>query len=154
MGAGPSPPRGLAPGERADHEPWRRAKPLATATSHPERRSSSHISFHRPARLMVGSEQGDVEVLDVSLRGALVQTPPGLEAPEGARCTLRIRLEAGQAAIQLQGQVAHRWGGRLGVRCTSIDLESIRHLRRVVELNLGEESLLHRELASLLGMGE
>ena len=125
---------------------------MATASSHPERRSFSRIAFHRPARLMVGEDHADVEVLDVSLRGALVRVPPGFEAAEPARCTLRIRLDAGEAAIQMQGQVAHRRGGKLGVRCTSIDLESIRHLRRVVELNLGEEHLLHRELASLVGL--
>jgi hypothetical protein len=125
---------------------------MATARSHPERRSFSRITFHRPARLMVGESTDDVEVLDVSLRGALVHVPPTFAAPEDARCTLRIRLDAGEAVIQLQGQVAHREGDRLGVRCTSIDLESIRHLRRVVELNLGDEGLLHRELASLIGM--
>jgi len=127
---------------------------MAMVPSHPERRSFSRIAFHRPARLMVGADTSDVEVLDVSLRGALVQVPPEFPAPEQARCTLRIRLDAGEAVIQILGQVAHRQGGRLGVRCTSIDLESIRHLRRVVELNLGDESLLHRELASLIGLGD
>jgi len=126
---------------------------MAMVPPHPERRSFSRITFHRPARLMVGADTREVEVLDVSLRGALVEVPAGFAAPEEARCTLRIRLDAGEAVIQIQGQVAHRQGGRLGVRCTSIDLESIRHLRRVVELNLGDESLLHRELASLIGMG-
>jgi hypothetical protein len=37
----------------------------------------------------------------------------------------------------------------LGFVCRHIDLESISHLRRLVELNLGDESLLERELAAL-----
>ncbi|HXK57002.1 MAG TPA: PilZ domain-containing protein, partial [Gammaproteobacteria bacterium] len=37
----------------------------------------------------------------------------------------------------------------LGLRCVSIDMESIGHLRRLVELNLGDAELLHRDLESL-----
>jgi len=33
-----------------------------------------------------------------------------------------------------------------------IDLDSISHLRRLVELNLGDEALLERELAALGGV--
>jgi hypothetical protein len=127
---------------------------MATVRKHPERRSFSRITFHRPARLTVGGATSAVGVLDVSLRGALVEVPAWFAAAQDARCTLVITLDAGEAVIQLEGQVAHRVEGRLGVRCTSIDLESIRHLRRVVELNLGDEDLLHRELASLIGMGD
>jgi hypothetical protein len=37
----------------------------------------------------------------------------------------------------------------LGFVCQHIDLDSISHLRRLVELNLGDVSLLERELAAL-----
>lgn len=37
----------------------------------------------------------------------------------------------------------------LGFVCRHIDLDSISHLRRLVELNLGDEQLLERELAAL-----
>ena len=37
----------------------------------------------------------------------------------------------------------------LGLRCVDIDLDSITHLRRLVELNLGETELLERELSAL-----
>jgi hypothetical protein len=37
----------------------------------------------------------------------------------------------------------------LGFVCQYIDLDSISHLRRLVELNLGDGSLLERELAAL-----
>jgi hypothetical protein len=41
-------------------------------------------------------------------------------------------------------------GRQVGVQCGSIDLESITHLRRLVEMNLGGGSLLERELKALL----
>ena len=90
------------------------------------------------------------EVLDVSLKGALVEVPISFGARGGERCTLVIRLDAGDAVIRMDGEIAHREGTLAGVRCTAIDLESISHLRRLVELNLGDEEALHRELSNLV----
>ena len=36
-----------------------------------------------------------------------------------------------------------------GYRCEHIDLDSISHLRRLVELNLGDPDILDRELSEL-----
>lgn len=124
---------------------------MATVQPHDERRRFSRISFHRPAHLSIGSTGTMVGVLDVSFKGALLEVPLGFDAKPDARCTLVIQLDAGEAVIQIDGQVAHRDAGRLGVRCLSIDLESVGHLRRVVELNLADEALLHRELVTLAG---
>ena len=44
-------------------------------------------------------------------------------------------------------------GGKIGLQCESIDLDSITHLRRLVELNAGDPALLDRELSSLLKGG-
>jgi hypothetical protein len=115
-----------------------------------ERRRFSRISFHRPAALVVGGARATCELLDVSLKGALVEASPTLRAEIGEPCTLAIRLDAGEATIRMEGEIAHRSGIQLGVRCREIDLESIAHLRRLVELNLGDEALVHRELAALI----
>ena len=40
-------------------------------------------------------------------------------------------------------------GELIGFVCRHIDVDSISHLRRLVELNLGDEALLERELAAL-----
>ncbi|HUL60786.1 MAG TPA: PilZ domain-containing protein [Anaeromyxobacteraceae bacterium] len=114
-------------------------------------RRFSRITFHRPAKLEAGSVTATCEVLDVSLKGALLQVPPSFAGKPGEACTLTIRLDAGEAVIRMGGQIAHREGGHVGVRCSEIDLESITHLRRLVELNVGDDEVLHRELAALVG---
>jgi hypothetical protein len=116
-----------------------------------ERRRFSRITFHRPAELDVLSERGTCELLDVSLKGALVEAPAGLRGTVGQPCTLTVRLDAGEAVVRMDGRIAHRTGTQIGIRCTGVDLESISHLRRLVELNLGDEELLQRELAALVG---
>jgi hypothetical protein len=115
-----------------------------------ERRRFSRIAFHRPARLQAGAVEVTCEVLDVSLKGALVEVPISFGARGGERCTLVIRLDAGDAIIRMEGEIAHREGTLAGVRCTEIDLDSIAHLRRIVELNLADETLLTRELSALV----
>ncbi len=124
---------------------------MAAPTSGDERRQFSRIAFHRPADLDVRIARGTCEVLDVSFKGALVEVPFGFAAHVGQRCTLVIRLDAGDATIALEGEIVHREGTQVGIRCVEIDLDSMSHLRRLVELNVGDEQVLHRELSALVG---
>jgi hypothetical protein len=48
------------------------------------------------------------------------------------------------------GHLVHHKDGHLGFRCDNIDLDSVTHLKRMVELNLGNEDVLERELGELL----
>jgi hypothetical protein len=116
-----------------------------------ERRRFSRITFHRPAQLASEAERASCELLDVSLKGALAEAPATYRGRVGQACALTIWLDAGDAIIRMDGEIAHREGAQVGIRCTGIDLESIAHLRRLVELNLGDEDLLHRELSALVG---
>jgi hypothetical protein len=123
---------------------------MAEARIPDERRRFSRITFHRPAVLQVGRTRAVAEVLDVSLKGALLEVGVGAGVVVNQACTLEIRLDAGDAAIRMEGTVAHLRGGLVGVRCDTIDLDSVAHLRRIVELNLADDALLHRELAALV----
>jgi hypothetical protein len=46
--------------------------------------------------------------------------------------------------------VTHVAGRRVGLRCDNIDIDSVTHLRRLVELNAGDPNLLDRELSALI----
>ena len=123
---------------------------MTASTAADERRHFSRIAFHRPADLDVRIAQGTCEVLDVSFRGALVEVPYGFPAHVGQRCTLAIHLDAGDTEIRMEGEIVHRGGTQAGIRCVEIDLDSMSHLRRLVELNVGDEDVLHRELSALV----
>ena len=45
--------------------------------------------------------------------------------------------------------MTHAEAGRIGFRIEHIDMDSVAHLRRLVELNLGDPDLLKRDLAAL-----
>ncbi len=114
------------------------------------RRRFSRIEFHRAAELVLGTERFAVEVLDISLNGALLAVPPGFQGRGGQPCSLSIRLEPSESHIRMIGEMAHVEPGRVGMRREEIDLESMAHLRRLVELNLGDPALLDREFDALV----
>ena len=122
---------------------------MPTPHSAEERRHFSRIRFHRPATLELGGRELTCVLQDVSLKGALVELPGANALYGGQRCAVIVRL-GGDAVIRMDAVVAHQEGTTLGLRCTGIDLDSISHLRRLVEMNLGDEELLHRELAALV----
>ncbi len=115
-----------------------------------ERRNFSRIALDRLASLEVGGASTACDLVDISLRGALVRVPAKLRADAGQECTLTVQLDLGAVLIRMRGAVAHHADRAVGVRCTDIDLDSIAHLRRLLEVNLGDDRLLHRELAALI----
>ncbi|MCX8018285.1 MAG: PilZ domain-containing protein, partial [Rhodocyclaceae bacterium] len=75
--------------------------------------------------------------------------PPGWPGRLGEHCQLRLPLGP-EATISMSATIAHLAGRHVGLHCDSIDLDSVTHLRRLVELNAGDASLLERELAALV----
>lgn len=115
-----------------------------------ERRKHSRIAFHAPATLVFPDRTLETVVLDLSLKGALVRLPAGTSATDDALCKLHVRLSETHAEITMEARVTHVEGRYAGLLCLAIDLDSITHLRRLVELNLGDPALLERELSALI----
>ncbi len=123
---------------------------MAMVTGKVERRDFSRIALRRPALLESEGKQATGQVVDVSLRGALVKVSRGFAAPRGRAVALSIHLDAGDAVIRMRGTVAHRDEHTLGLSCREVELEGLTHLRRMLEVNLGEERLVRSELAALV----
>lgn len=114
-----------------------------------EKRRFWRAAFNAPAYLADSSGKTPVSVIDLSLHGALIEVPAPWPGQVGDHCELKVDLSK-EAYIRLKGTVTHLEQGHLGLRCDEIDLDSIVHLRRLVELNAGDPRLLERELRHLL----
>ena len=114
-----------------------------------EKRSNTRIQFDSPANVQCGVGDWSGQVLDISLQGVLVKTPLGWKGKTGDICTVTIKLD-GDITITMECKIAHIENDHVGLHCEHIDIDSATHLRRLVELNLGDEELLNRELAALL----
>jgi hypothetical protein len=89
-------------------------------------------------------------VLDISLKGVLLQLPAGQPPQVGMPCLVKLPLATGDIVIAMAGELAHVEGSHAGVLCRSIDIESITHLRRLIEVNLGDPAASERELKALI----
>ncbi|MCZ6552415.1 MAG: PilZ domain-containing protein, partial [SAR324 cluster bacterium] len=63
---------------------------------------------------------------------------------------LDINLGAPDAVISMDCEIAYLTADRVGLRCVTIDLDSIAHLRRLIELNSGDPKQVERELSLLV----
>ncbi|NKQ10148.1 PilZ domain-containing protein [Pseudomonas sp. SST3] len=113
-----------------------------------DRRRFQRFAFDAETELAQGARHWPVELHDLSLKGLLVHRPADWDADPAQPFEARIRL-ADDAEVRMSVEMAHREGGLIGLVCRHIDVDSISHLRRLVELNLGDEALLERELAAL-----
>lgn len=115
-----------------------------------ERRHFIRVEFDAPARLIVGDAAFPVMVIDLSLKGALVQMPRGIQVSTSAPCKLCVPLNGDLVEISMDMQVAYVDGHVLGLECTHSDIDSVTHLRRLIELQLGDPALLERDLYELM----
>lgn len=114
-----------------------------------EQRRFTRIPFPAVVILRANGRQWECAVIDISLKGALLSRPATWSAKSGQDINLDVQVAEG-VRIHMQGVVAHVEADHIGVTCQHIDLDSAAHLRRLVELNLGDEAQLHRELQALI----
>ena len=114
-----------------------------------ERRRFHRVLFDAPTRILDGKNEFIAPLVDLSLNGALLIRPENWSPPAGSIVRLIVLLDDSETRIEMEAEVAHLEADTLGLRCRSIDMESIGHLRRLVELNLGDPELLERDLEAL-----
>jgi hypothetical protein len=112
----------------------------------PDQRRFKRIPFDSPIRIV---SEVNAQLIDISLKGALLAKPADWNGAPQQSITIVLPLDNEGTAIRMEGRVAHVEDGRIGVVCEHIDVDSITHLRRLVELNIGDAELLHRELSEL-----
>ncbi len=114
------------------------------------RRQFSRVAFHGEGRLVTLSGEITVKLLDVSLKGALIQPPHGFFIRIGNNVELDLFLSPdSDMTIRMTATVVHHQADTFGLAVHEMDIDSLTHLRRLLELNLGDESLLERDLAHL-----
>ncbi len=112
------------------------------------RRNFTRVTFDGATIIRQGQEQWPVTLVDLSLRGLLVEKPSHWDASTSE--TMEADIQIGEdITITMQVLWRHTENNQMGFECNLIDLDSIIHLRRLVELNLGDATLLERELSAL-----
>ena len=118
-----------------------------------DRRTFSRVPFTGKVTVVGNRLHWIADLLDISMKGVLMSRPKEWpDRPESA-FQLKISLDDGnKATIAMDVSLAHASDDYLGFRCDHIDLDSMTHLRRLLELNLGDEDRINRELSALVYM--
>lgn len=113
------------------------------------KRRFSRIPFNSEVHLV--SAEGDwyCQLLDISLQGMLTTLPDNWLAGPGENYLAEMKLGDSDVVIRMEVQTVHVEKDHVGFRCEHIDLDSISHLKRLVELNIGDAQILDRELSQL-----
>lgn len=122
---------------------------MVSSSTPQDRRKFMRILFDSPVTLRCNNALFESQLLDLSIKGALVVRPNAWEGQVGNQLILHIPLDADRHQIEMKAEISRIEEDRLGLQCIEIDVDSITELRRLVELNLGDEELLERELEAL-----
>lgn len=115
------------------------------------RRAFQRIFFEAPVAVTDENYSHTAVLADISLNGLLIRITDSWSPQPGQTVMLKIALSGDpETMISMEGLVAHVENNMVGLKRTHIDMDSISHLRRLVELNLGDSEMLHRELEHLV----
>lgn len=115
-----------------------------------ERRKFSRVMYRVPAILKQNEQQWHAQVLDLSLKGVLLSRPENWQAdPEQNAFLLVFYLHDSDVELDMDCILVNNCENYLHLYIDHIDIDSASHLKRLVELNVGNDELLHRELAQL-----
>ena len=115
-----------------------------------EYRHSHRVSFNSLVKFISSECSHVCELIDISLKGALIAACSGATPKAGTPCRLVINLdETNETQIIMEGTVAHKIENRVGIHCDSIDVDSMIHLRKLIEYNLGDVEMVNRDFDAL-----
>lgn len=118
-----------------------------------EHRRFQRIEFDAKVELELGDQRIPGIVRDISMKGALIVLgDTGADVREGQSGRLVIRLDQGDVEMAMEVHVAYFHPERhaCGLSIQSMDVATASHLKRLIELNLGDEAAMQRELGKLI----
>lgn len=110
------------------------------------------VRFFSEATFIVNGQSYSVQIIDLSLKGALIEVPNNCQYElDDPNCRLTFNLADSLQTLSMQVTIVRETGQNfLGVAINNIDIDSITHLKNIVQLNAGDPKLLERELHDLI----
>jgi len=116
-----------------------------------EQRHFHRIRFDIKIQIEINGTVHEASLVDISLKGVLIETPGGFTSELGNNCHLTIQLNNSDVVISFDGEVVHINDGLVGIKIILIDVESMIHLPRLVTLNSENSEQVRDELNALFG---
>lgn len=116
-----------------------------------EKRHFTRVDFVEQASLCCNNFTTAVNLVDISLKGALLQlsSPLPIKASE-TEGVITLHLEGSDIILTFHARAAHVHEKTVGFEFTTMDSDSMIHLRRLLELNTGDPEEIDRELCYMI----
>jgi c-di-GMP-binding flagellar brake protein YcgR len=112
-----------------------------------ERRNFQRVPFATVAEIYCNEKKYSGELLDISLQGALIQGKKSIPLEDGKSYELLIQLVGSEVTMKFDVTLVHREEDRFGFRFIGEDTETMIHLRRLLELNIGSSEAIDKEIS-------
>ncbi|MCM2680530.1 PilZ domain-containing protein [Echinimonas agarilytica] len=116
-----------------------------------ERRQFSRIVLDWPVEIIQHGERWPSTLIDLSFKGVLLNCER-IELEPNATIRIHLHIPQSQLDLEFKAHLLRQNGSVLAFVIDALDIESMSELRRVIELNLGDEGALHREMEQLLAV--
>ncbi len=111
-----------------------------------EKRYFSRIKFKAHSQIEFNDKNYEAELLDLSLRGALLNFKEQIPIKMNDSCTLIIHLHSTDIKLIFDAELVHIHENNLGFKFISEDVGTMTHLRNLVSLNVGDYDKITDEL--------
>ena len=108
------------------------------------------ITFAAEVTLISGQNTWTGELLDVAMKGAMVGTEAPLPLSLSGEYSLRISLPGTPISLDFEAELVHSEERCYGFKFISESLETLTHLRKLIELNTGDTEATRSELSAWL----
>lgn len=111
-----------------------------------EKRDYHRVPFKCHSKINVVDQSYPCELLDISMRGVLLDVTPPQDIGLGSLCQIDIAFASCDIHLKFDAELVHREENHYGFRIESLDIDSLTHLRRLLELNYGDADEIDQEL--------
>ena len=111
-----------------------------------DKRYFSRINFAAQSQIEVNDKVYSGELLDLSLRGALLNFKENIPLNMNDSCTLTIHPNSSEIKLIFDAVLVHIHQNHLGFKFISEDVGTMTHLRNLLSLNVGDYDKITDEL--------
>lgn len=114
------------------------------------RRQFSRVEFKSEVFIIYDDLRVPAQLTDISLKGALISPMEELPMQKDEICQFELNLSESNIVLSIESTLVYKHEENYGLKFSNIDLDSMMHLRRLVELNVGDPDQVQKELFFLV----
>ncbi|MCK4536949.1 MAG: PilZ domain-containing protein [Desulfuromonadales bacterium] len=116
-------------------------------------RRFQRVPFQAEMRVFANNSSWDCSLLNIALKGALLECRNPLPIELNTACVIKMSLPGSGIELDFRAELVHREEAQYGFKFLSVDLTTLTHLRKLIELNTGDADCVRDELMAWLEEG-